>query len=69
MSQEGMLRRGKFYHEKLMKNKELPKDKQLTIPKQVDDSHPEVLLYRSTIVVPKVEKKAEPKPKAKEVKK
>lgn len=52
-----------------MKNKELPKDKQLTIPKQVDDSHPEVLLYRSTIVVPKVEKKAEPKPKAKEVKK
>tara|TARA_R100001530_G_C4319289_1_gene155247 strand:+ start:1057 stop:1266 length:210 start_codon:yes stop_codon:yes gene_type:complete len=69
MSDKGKLKRGARYHKKLLLNKDLPKEKWLTLPKQVDEMHPEVLLYRSSLAKPKAEPKPKEVPKSKEEKK
>ena len=56
-----MMKRGEMYHHLIEMNKTLPKDKQLTVPKQINEESPEVVLYRSTLVEEKVVPKKETK--------
>ena len=69
MSDEGKLRRGQEYHKKLELNKNLPKDKWLTLPSQVDFNHPDVLFFLSKQVKPQDPPKAEPPAPKKKVSK
>lgn len=68
MSEEGKLKRGEMYNRLLTLNKDLPKDKKLTVPKQVSFEHEDVLFFLSKQEKLTDPPKAEPKVSKKESK-